>query len=586
MSGPSADVRLNVAASSAAAQLEVMTRQFKRMGKQAGQAASDVNRKGKQTGKTFNSWSANLGKSALAAGGVGTAVSAVLSVSRLVTAELENQVALSNQVKQKQQPYQESLRMFHLENVPQTVANRMEFTDQVDEVIQGVGVQDKTAALDIVKTFMSSMGNAAPQERVDAAKEFMELNRHLINQTQIESAKSMSSTIAAAQLLYAKEGSTVTSQTGLLFQALTSSMVSDKQAFANNIAPVGNKLNILGSNQVEGLALAAALSNRMNDQTGALVDTASANILAKLKMVESRFGIESGGKSLLERQAFIRSDDPKAIQARKHLLGAFNAEVSDGQMSAEEMSLLSDAQKNKALLPKLGGRAKTLFAAMEFFQAEGHGDGKGELNDLFRSAFGEMGAVMESKNRVNVQATYDRLASSYRDEVQATYDNDLFSVANQGLSHAQGLETIIQSKSKAQALFSEMTTPGSDFDQILLQADSSFFSSLPRSINRGLHSITFSPDDYEGQLEAKRFDLASALQSEFLTGITRDQILDPSYDIQENTVRELTDSQIQTGTVLVELLRQTVIELEGIRRDGANQKPVKPQQPAAAAIGK
>ena len=95
--------------------------------------------------------------------------------------------------------------MFHLENVPQTVANRMEFTGQVDEMIQGAGVQDKTAALDIVKTFMSSMGNAAPQDRVDAAKEFMELNRHLINQTQIESAKSMSSTIAAAQLLYAKE---------------------------------------------------------------------------------------------------------------------------------------------------------------------------------------------------------------------------------------------------------------------------------------------------------------------------------------------------------------------------------------------
>jgi len=38
--------------------------------------------------------------------------------------------------------------------------------------------------------------------------------------------------------------------------------------------------------------------------------------------------------------------------------------------------------------------------------------------------------------------------------------------------------------------------------------------------------------------------------------------------------------------VLIELLRQTVAELEGIRRDGANQKPVKPQQPAAAAIGK
>lgn len=589
MSSPSADVRLNVAASSAEASLARFSAKFNRMMKQAAGATGKVNNKAKQTGTGFNTWSAGIIKSTANMVAMGTAITAVYTTSQLITAELNDAVQLSGRVHRKQETYQQSLKKFSFSNIPATVKDRDGFLANVDKTVKGSGVEDQTSALDIIRTFMSTMVDPKSENRVAAAGEFLANNRHLINANDIETAKSLAAVTALAQNNYATQGSNIQAQVGLMNQANNIAATADPNNFATNIAPTGNKLKALGANQIEALALSASMSTALNDQTGQLVETATANIAGKLKLVESRFGIETKGKTFLERQAFIRSDDPKAVAARKHLLGSFNIINANGDtetLTDEERASLTAAQKNRKLLPKLGGRAKTLFTAMEFFQKEGTADGEGSLNAMFKNAIKELGGVYKAKNQIDVQATYQQAAKRQSTLVANAENNPMFQVANQALDYRTMTESNLQSKERAQTLFAQMTEVDSDYDKFL---QSQGVGSTSRMLGRA--DAMTRPLREKTLLELQQHKLMSEYDqrvghvSEF--SVSKNMPLDFASQARKRNPELFDGSKENTANNnLIEAIEKLNQEIRGLNQNPAKQGNREPRRPAAAGMGK
>lgn len=605
MSSPSADVRLNVAANSAASQLDMMTSKMKRYLQGIETGTDSVNRKGKKANQTFTGWGVGIAKSTGNLLAMGTVLSGLYSTTQLIGQEFQNMVDQSNMARERQIPAQELAKSFYLESIPNTVGNKEDFMRTVNEMVKGSGVQDKSNLWRLLRTSMSTMGNADPMERAEFGVTLAEARRDLMGAGRFEELNSFAGVSAMAHLNYKDQGSTARAQIELMQETITASAVADMTSFSRNIAPVGNKLQNFGANQIEGLGLAAALSTVFNDQTGQLVDTAANNMLAKLSMAENRFGIDPEGKTILERHAFIRSEDPKAASARKYLLASFQADAE--RLTDSERSMLSEAQLNKELAPKLGGRAKTLFGAMQFFQPAGTADESGSLNDLFRSNLKEIGAVFKSENVIDVRATYESLEREQRRKQAFVERDDIFKTANESLGTKEALESVASARENT--FFGEFTTPDSEYDKLLKSSGGGWGTTIDRMASRtkayfgsptGLESSETTLKRMRNELTARIEEIRNSGEKSYRDQDGNEYSVPPPRIMQwmqglsiQRTVSQ-TEEQSAMTEALTGKLQEVVALLETIRNQGDDPTPKKvaidnpsktPEKPTATQIG-
>ena len=529
MSTPTADIRLNVAANSAAAQYAMMEAKMRRFMRSMQSETDRTGRKASQAGSKFKSWAVGIGKATAGLFAMGALLKGAETSFSLIADRMQTMVDLSNMSKERQVSYEDRLKSFFFQSIPASVKDPEAFTAQIDSMVKDSPVRDKSALLDIMQTTMSTMGNVDPMVRAKFGRDIGESRRDMLKGDQLEALKAFAGVASMAQLNYADQGSTAMSQLGLMQKAITSSAVADMTSFSRNIAPIGNKVKLMGGNQIEGLGLGAATSTLFNDQTGQLVETAVMNMLGKLSMAEERFGIDKTGKSLLERQEFIRGFDPKAVEARKSILASFASDASE--LTDDDRAMMSAAEMNKALAPKLGGRAKTLFGAMQFFQPqydigadqtqslndqlsrieqkfnidstgkqlveriqfmqstdpvatqarqglsgsfEGDAkkylawmssDGPGSLNDLFKGAISEIGGQYSRPGVIDQRGTYEKLDSTMREMIDTANSSTLFANSTREMKTAEATETSLMGKENL--VHGETATPDSDYDTFM-----------------------------------------------------------------------------------------------------------------------
>lgn len=574
MATPTADIRLQVASNSAAAAMDLMTNKMKRMMKQMETGAEKAGNRAKKADRTFGSWAGSIAKSSANLLVMGSALSSVYGVTQLISQEMQNQIDISQKLRDRQVPYQDKLKQVLFEAVPATVQDRGAFIRDIDKRLSDAGIQDKTAGLQVIETVMSAMGDASVDKKIDFAMDIITGRRDRMNAASVDEMRAMTSAASMAQLLYEDKGSSAMAQMGLMNRAKVFSAADETSSFVNNIAPVGNKLRQFGATQVEALAFAASLSNALNDRTGQLVDTAGQNIAAKMKLVETRFGAEEmKGLSFTQRRDFIRGDSKKAKQIRDYVLGAFSSELD---VDPDELAMMSESEFSKRFGAKLGGRAKTMYVAMQWFQKKGMADFQGSLNQLYDSGLDQIGAKYKAPGVIDERATYVAAEAAFRKDMEIATKSQSFRAATNEMFNKQATESLAQSRGNE--LFAELVTPGSQIDQILQMSG---ISGMDRMLNRTMRSTGAffgGAPSYEQSLLAAESDLELA-RNELIrknTGLSGQLFLDASEE--------------RAMTILEERLTTIAEEIRLLRAENKEPKKVvpadpEPRKPNAASMG-
>lgn len=599
MGSPTADVRLNIAANSAAAQYDMLAARMKRMLKTMGDGTDDVKKKSKDAGSEFGRWAGGLGKAAGSIALMGLAFKGVQTVVEAISDEFQKMIDLSNNAKERQVPYEDRLKSFLFQSTPAVVKDPEKFVKTIDDMIQKSSVRDKSAALEIIQTTMSTMGAMEPMERAEFGLAIAQGRRDLLGGSEQDALKAFAGVSGMAHLAFKHQGSTPLAQLGLMQKTITSSAVADMTSFSRNIAPLGNKLqDQFGWNQIEGLAFGSALSTALNDQTGQLVETVGTNIASKLFMAEKRFGIDAEGKSAFERQAMIRSDDPRAKEARHYLMRQF--ELESEQLSESDRAMMSEAALNKEFLPKLGGRAKTLFTSMQFFQPQGTADDEKSLNHLFRAAVGDMGGVWSNKDVVDMKASYARLEAMERENQRLAQESPLFKSASRDMETKTALEGVLQAQDNT--AIGEVATSESEFNKLIRSTGKNWLDRKVDETKAWFSGSESLEDSLVRQQEIIKGARRQLLYREsvkegirFNPQFDAPLMKDPSQFFSAENLKKLgfDETTVQSAGALSEKLDSIVRELQLLRAEQKQPKDVKvnepgkkPDKPAAAVIGK
>lgn len=574
MATPTADIRLQVASNSAAAAMDLMTNKMKRMMKEMETGSEKVGRKAGKTDRTIGTWAGSIAKASANLLVMGTALSGAYGVVQLISQEMQNQVDISQKLRDRQVPYQDKLKQVLFEAVPATVGDREAFIKDIDKRLSDVGIQDKTAGLQVIETVMSAMGDASVDKKINFAMDIITGRRDRMNAASVDEMKALTSAASMAQLLYEDQGSTALAQMGLMNRAKVFSAADETSAFVNNIAPVGNKLRQFGATQVEALTFAAALSNALNDRTGQLVDTAGQNIAAKMKLVETRFGAEEmKGLSFTQRRDFIRGDSEKAKQIRDYVLGAFSSELD---VDPDELSMMSESEFSKRFGAKLGGRAKTMYVAMQWFQKQGLADFQGSLNQLYDSGLSQVGAKFAAPGVIDQRGTYAAAEAAFREDMRIANTSQAFRASTNEMFNQQTVESLRQNRGNE--LFAELVTPGSKMDEILQMAG---ISGVDRMMNRTMRSqgaFWMGAPSYEQSLLASQSDLELARNE--LVRRNTSSMGRVVFDASEEKAMQILEDRLTEIAQEIRLLR------------GENKEPKKvtvdseePRKPNAASMG-
>ncbi len=106
---PSAEVTLQVAANSAAAQLEMFSRKFKQMQKEMAEATKKTGQESKQSGASFSGWSSDILKASIAIYAMHAPMKALHTVAQMIADEWKSAIQVAEGFKNRQVPYQMQL---------------------------------------------------------------------------------------------------------------------------------------------------------------------------------------------------------------------------------------------------------------------------------------------------------------------------------------------------------------------------------------------------------------------------------------------------------------------------------------------
>lgn len=615
MSGsPTADVRLNIAANSAASQFAMLEAQAKRFMRNMDAHANSLGDTSEKTSGSIGDWVTRIAKATAAIAVMGVGLRSVLGVAQLINEEFKKKIELSKMANEVQVPYEQKLKSFFFQSIPADVSDRGGFLEKVDAKIQDSKVRDKSAALSIVQYAMSTMGTEmAPMDRVDFGLAVAEGRRDLLGSGgSVEDLQRMQSAAGMAHMMFKKDlpqGFTTEdaaqAQLALHNSTIVASAVADMGTYAKNLAPFANKVATdFGVTQVEGLALGAALSNRYNDMTAQLVQTGGINILATMKEVESRFGIDTAGKTLLQRKDFLRGDSPKAREAQDYVLREWNR--AKAQMTDEERAELSRSELNRRYMPALGGRKKTLFQSLDFFQPKGFADDAGSLNSLLVSGLENIGAVFKPGSGglvVDTQKTYASMRDKFRAQTEYANTAEAFKAANLEMGTAEAAEGLKQNR--ANVIKQDLGDMDSEFQKMLLASGMSWSERYSQSWAQYLSG----GESYEETLERQR-RVVSLARTQLLNrkkreaGYRGEATPSQSYNalspaerrefytpgslnelgFSEQTVTDVGILSSKLDEIVAELRRQTEADKQP-KKVKIEEQQKQPEKPAAAQIG-
>lgn len=603
MGSPTADVRLNIAANSAAAQFDMMAARAKRMTSQMKAGTDSVGKSSKKAGSEFGKWAGGIGK---AIGSMALMVVAFKGVQTVVEAigdEFQKMIDLSNNAKDRQVPYQQRLRTMLFQSIPADVQDKEAVIAEIDRRIKGSSVRDKSALAAIVQKTISTMGTMPIMDRVDFGLAMGEARRDMIGGEDQSALEAFAGVAGAAHMRLAGEGSTPNAQLGLMQKTITASAVSDMNSFAQNLAPTINKLvNSFGLNQVEAAAVVSGFSTALDDLSGELTGTAAMNSMKVFREAQQRFGIKPGkDEGFFEQQSFMRGSDPKAKSARKWMLGQFESGIPD--LTDFERENMSQAMLNKAFTPRVPGRAKTKFTQMQMVQPLGAADYEGSLNQLMKDVLPQLGAVMKN-GKIDMRATYRNLERIEKDNHRIAYESRLFATANREQATAEAREGV--HNAKVNTLVGDLASDESEFTQFIKEAGMPWIN---RELNqwsssfKGGESLEDSLERQKNMLEAtrgfhltdKRSEIGGSFALEGTIGnwVRRHGSVEGLYESDSLRSLGFSEETVKSMKAIQERLDQVVSELQILRTEQKQPKKVevnqpgeKPAAPAAAEIGK
>jgi hypothetical protein len=371
---PSAEVTLQVAANSAAAQLEMFSRKFKQMQKEMADATKRTAQEGKQAGSGFASWSSDIVKASVAIYAMHAPIKAMQTAVSMITAELENTIRISEGFKNRQIPYQQQLvNLMH--SLPANEDKNI-VIPAIDRMIKQSPILNKEALLKVVESAASSTVGMPYLERAEVAQRVAESRQDLL-ETDPASLEALAKAVVYNHKAFQELGSTTEAQQGMLQSAKAASLIQDNQQFYKTIGMLPGQIrSAYGDNykQTEMLAVANAINIASGDTEGPVTVTQTFNMLADI-ITKLQRAPEYLDKTFMEQRGFIASLDPRATVIRKELLAAM--EERDGALSDEEellveMALAGDPEAFKMFKdkPDFTGRARSRFVAMNLFQPD------------------------------------------------------------------------------------------------------------------------------------------------------------------------------------------------------------------------
>jgi hypothetical protein len=438
---PSAEVTLQVAANSAAAQLEMFSRKFKQMQKEMADATKKTAQEGKQAGNGFASWSSDIVKASVAIYAMHAPIKAMQTAVSMITAELENTIRISEGFKNRQIPYQQQLvNLMH--SLPANEDKEI-IIPALDSMIRKSPISNKEALLKVVESAASSTVGMPYLERAEVAQRVAESRQDLL-ETDPASLEALAKAVVYNHKAFQELGSTTEAQQGILQSAKAASLIQDNQQFYKTIGMLPGQIRSAygdNYNQAEMLAVANAINIASGDTEGPVTVTQTFNMLADI-ITKLQRAPEYLDKTFMEQRGFIASQDPRAEVIRKELLAAM--EERDGALSDEEallveMALAGDPEAFRMFKdkPDFTGRARSRFVAMNLFQPDHlrvkvrEFDAYGILKTLLegepgKPGLGEMPIVLNSSGTIDDKRTYQEAAKLIRDRDKFAAESPLF----------------------------------------------------------------------------------------------------------------------------------------------------------------
>lgn len=423
MATPSADVQLRVAANSAAAQMDKFARDFKRMTQQMKDATSDANRTIKsQSGGTspFSSWISDVTKVGAALLGVNGAVAAIQKVAQLVSNEFEAIQQRAEWASQRQVPYQLRLaNMIH--NLPSD-EDPGAILAAVDGMIKSSNVANKQQLTAVLEAAASSTADMPYLERVKVGLAVAESRPDLLEQN-VDALSALAQATVYNQRLFQKEGSTPLAQQGLLQSFKTATLIAGDQQAYQNLGKIGGQVRAVygeNYNQLEVMALTAALNLAAGDSEGAITNTQIFNFLGDLRNEFAKRKPDMADKSLFKQLKFLEGSDPTAQDIRHELLGSLEKRTAGETTPDEEAAILSALRGSEVEKAKITGRARSKFAIAQLLQAEGtDATVEGGIKHYLKSmSSGELPIVMDQSGEVDVAKSYARAEELMRKRIE------------------------------------------------------------------------------------------------------------------------------------------------------------------------
>ena len=435
---PSAEVSLQVAANSAAAQLEMFTRKFKQMQKEMADATKKTAQEGKQAGSGFASWSSDIVKASVAIYAMHAPIKAMQTAVGMITEELENTIRLAGEYQGRQMPFQNQL-LNMMQNIPNN--ERESVISTVKEMILSSNVKDKTALARIVESAASSTVDMPYEDRARIAIEVAESRPDLMDMDQA-SLESLAKSVVYNQRAFADMGSTTYAQQGLLQAGKSTALIQDNALYYNSLGMLPGQIrNSFGKQfgQAELIAFISALNIASGDTQGPSTATQVNNFFADLatKLATTP---DMQGKGLTEIGEWLRSDDSRASRIRGELLAAMEQQASE-ELSEEELMIIMGANEGdpwalKQLKdkPDLTGKAKLKFAVMQWLQPRRPGQDAGSFDMLSiynklitgDGGEGELPIVLDEKGRVDERASYGKAEELLKRRIKIGKDSPDF----------------------------------------------------------------------------------------------------------------------------------------------------------------
>jgi hypothetical protein len=443
---PSAEVTLQVAANSAAAQLEMFSRKFKQMQKEMAEATKKTGQESKQSGASFSGWSSDILKASIAIYAMHAPMKALHTVAQMIADEWKSAIQVAEGFKNRQVPYQMQLMnmMFNMPGNEDVQA----ILPQLDQMIKNSKVADKSALARIVESAASSTVDMPYLERAKIAVDIAETRPDLMAFDQA-SLESLSKAVVYNQKAFEKKGSTTFAQQGVLQAAKSAALIQENERYFNTLGLVPGQIaatfgDQYGQNEV--LAFLSALNIAAGDTQGNITATQSFNFLADLF---TKFATvpEMKSKTLNEQIEFLQGSDPRAERIRSELLASmeknFGGLSEDEEMILEMANLgMPEALRELKDKPDITGRARSKFAVMGLIQpkavqdvAEGAFDIKKIYQTLLRGeagaeGLGELPIVADEKGRVDESASYRLAEQMLKQRVSISQNAKAFETAN------------------------------------------------------------------------------------------------------------------------------------------------------------